>query len=259
MNNKKKSSVDLDDDYNLTAIIKHKPNLSRKMIGANWSTFQNALPETAATKSAGEKIRGGGKLKTGGEALKKSTTTIKKHPKENEVIKITHKQQRDNEPDGQLTNCLAIDCEMVGIGSDGQKHMLARVSIVNENGKIVLDKYVKPVETVTDYRTPISGIRPKDIEGGEEFPIVQKEVANVIRGKILIGHALKNDFDVLRINHPRLLIRDTARCTGIKKLVQNKRTPSLKWLAQHLLSETIQEAEHDSVEDARAYENLQKN
>lgn len=200
---------------------------------------------------------------------KNSTTAdedniIKKKENENKNVKAKHKIktietkkhvqiQCENESDNnKLTNCLAIDCEMVGIGQDGQKHMLARVSIVNEIGTVIMDKYVKPSETVTDYRTPISGIRPKDIEGGEEFATIQKDVAKLIRGKILVGHALKNDFDVLKINHPRLLIRDTARCSFVKKMVQNKRTPSLKWLASNLLGEDIQKAEHDSVEDARA-------
>lgn len=39
---------------------------------------------------------------------------------------------------------------MVGIGFQGKDHMLARISIVNQQGDIIMDKYVKPSESVSD-------------------------------------------------------------------------------------------------------------
>ena len=60
-----------------------------------------------------------------------------------------------------------MDCEMVGVGFGGKDSILARVSIVNHFGHCIYDKYVKPREKVTDYRTAVSGIRPKDIENGK--------------------------------------------------------------------------------------------
>ena len=66
-----------------------------------------------------------------------------------------------------LTRAVAIDCEMVGVGPDGEDSILARVSLVNQFGKCIYDKYVKPTERVTDYRTAVSGIRPEDIVNGE--------------------------------------------------------------------------------------------
>ena len=56
---------------------------------------------------------------------------------------------------------VAIDCEMVGVGLDGIESALARVTIVNYYGVIILDKYVRPMERVTDFRTEVSGITPK--------------------------------------------------------------------------------------------------
>jgi RNA exonuclease 4 len=50
---------------------------------------------------------------------------------------------------------------MVGVGPDGIQSALARVTIVNYYGVTILDKYVRPVERVTDFRTEISGITPK--------------------------------------------------------------------------------------------------
>ena len=66
----------------------------------------------------------------------------------------------------RLTNIIGMDCEMVGVGYGGTDSVLARVSIVNCHGHCVYDKFVKPREKVTDYRTHVSGIRPKDLENG---------------------------------------------------------------------------------------------
>jgi RNA exonuclease 4 len=55
---------------------------------------------------------------------------------------------------------------MVGIGADGEESALARVSVVNQFGHCVYDKYVLPGEEVTDYRTKFSGIRPHNLKNG---------------------------------------------------------------------------------------------
>jgi len=56
---------------------------------------------------------------------------------------------------------------MVGVGKgDKESSALARVSIVNFHGHCVLDYYVKPKEDVTDWRTWVSGISPKDMVHG---------------------------------------------------------------------------------------------
>lgn len=62
---------------------------------------------------------------------------------------------------------LAIDCEMVGVGPEGSESTLARVSIVNYHGTTVMDKFVRPRERVTDYRTWVSGVREEDLRNGQ--------------------------------------------------------------------------------------------
>lgn len=69
----------------------------------------------------------------------------------------------------RLTRTVAIDCEMVGVGTDGEESIVARVSIVNQFGKCIYDKYVRPTERVTDYRTEFSGIRPGNIKNGKNL------------------------------------------------------------------------------------------
>ncbi|XP_047556784.1 RNA exonuclease 4 isoform X1 [Lutra lutra] len=76
---------------------------------------------------------------------------------------------------GGLTRALAMDCEMVGVGPKGEESIAARVSIVNQYGKCVYDKYVKPTQPVTDYRTAVSGIRPESLKQGAVSRSPQKE------------------------------------------------------------------------------------
>jgi RNA exonuclease 4 len=85
---------------------------------------------------------------------------------------------------------------MVGVGYEGKKDALARVSLVNKWGNVVYDKHVRPQEFVKDFRTAVSGVRPRDLQKGEKLWTVQKEVAELIKGHILVGHALRNDLKV---------------------------------------------------------------
>ncbi|KAH8378832.1 hypothetical protein KR009_001689 [Drosophila setifemur] len=192
-----------------------QPNVSRRGAGSNW---------TAAT---------GGDPSAGSAPLTKSART-----------RLKKKAQRNR--------YLAMDCEMVGVGHNGQDDMLARVSIVNRVGQVLLDKHVKPRSEVIDYRTSVSGIRPHDIANGEDFAAVQDEVVRMLHGNILVGHALRNDLAVLSIRHPFEHIRDTSRYKPLCKLVSNGQTPSLKRLTMAVLGQEIQTGEHNSVEDARA-------
>lgn len=151
---------------------------------------------------------------------------------------------------GGLTKALALDCEMVGVGPKGEESIAARVSIVNQYGKCVYDKYIKPTEPVTDYRTAVSGIRPENLKQGEEFEVVKKEVAEMLKGRILVGHALHNDLKVLFLDHPKKKIRDTQKFKPFRRRVKSGR-PSLKRLSEKILGIRVQQAEHCSVQDAQ--------
>ncbi|KAF9197588.1 3'-5' exonuclease [Haplosporangium sp. Z 27] len=145
---------------------------------------------------------------------------------------------------------IGIDCEMVGVGPEGVQSALARVSLVNYYGVTILDLYVRPMERVTDFRTEVSGITPKHLAKAVEFKDAQKQVADIILDKIVVGHAVHNDFKALLLDHPQRLIRDTSRYQPFRALAKGK-TPSLKKLAQEILGIKIQDGSHSSVEDAR--------
>ncbi|XP_073496356.1 RNA exonuclease 4 isoform X2 [Phyllobates terribilis] len=150
-----------------------------------------------------------------------------------------------------LTRTVAMDCEMVGVGTDGEESILARVSIVNQFGKCIYDKFVKPSERVTDYRTAVSGIRPKDVKNGEDFKVVQKEVSEILKGRILVGHAVHNDLKIFFLDHPKKAIRDTQKYKPFKQKVKSSR-PSLKLLCEKILNVKVQTGEHSSIQDAQA-------
>jgi RNA exonuclease 4 len=144
---------------------------------------------------------------------------------------------------------------MVGVGSNGSQSALARVSIVNFHGHTIMDYFVIPKEPVIDYRTAVSGItpsllNPRKTPNVKKFDEVQQMVADLIKDRIVIGHALKNDFDALLLNHPRKLVRDTSEYKPFRALAKN-RAPALRKLSQQILGIEIQSGQHSSVEDAR--------
>ncbi|ESZ97376.1 hypothetical protein SBOR_2260 [Sclerotinia borealis F-4128] len=153
--------------------------------------------------------------------------------------------------DVDIGKYIGIDCEMVGVGGDEDKSVLARVSIVNFHGIQLYDSFVRPKEFVTDWRTHVSGVSTKNMATAREFDDVQKDVAEILKGRILVGHALKNDLEAMMLNHPKRDIRDTSKFSAFRKY-SNGRTPSLKKLAKEILRVDIQGGEHSSIEDARA-------
>ncbi|KAJ7626895.1 MipD protein [Roridomyces roridus] len=146
---------------------------------------------------------------------------------------------------------LALDCEMVGVGPEGAESVLARVSLVNFHGAVLLDAFVRPKERVVDYRTEWSGVRERDMVNARPFAEVQSQVSELIKDRILIGHALFNDLKALLLDHPRPLTRDTQSYAGRFKVSKSKYV-ALRNLVQQEVGVTIQGGEHSSVTDARA-------
>lgn len=161
----------------------------------------------------------------------------------------------------RLTDVLAIDCEMVGVGINGERSQLARVSIVNYHGHTVYDSYVRPVEMVTDYRSHVSGIRPTDLMGPHviDFSKVQTHVQALLHNRIVVAHDICHDLAALQIyDIPRALIRDTS----IYDKYCPRNSVALKTLvAKHLDGfgwSDFQLGEHSSVSDSRASLELYK-
>jgi len=79
-----------------------------------------------------------------------------------EKVKIPRKMK-------QVTEVLALDCEMVGISEEFDERELARVSVVNQYGYCIFDSFAKPDAPVVKYHTKWSGVREEDLIHGQCF------------------------------------------------------------------------------------------
>lgn len=141
----------------------------------------------------------------------------------------------------------ALDCEMCIT----DKSELTKISIVDEEMRVVYSELVKPELPITNYLTRYSGITQEMMEN------VTNTLADVHtflrrtlpRDAILVGHSLNMDLAALNMFHPYVI--DTSVIysrTGVRSY-----KPSLKALAYELLGKSIQTADqlgHDSLEDA---------
>lgn len=151
------------------------------------------------------------------------------------------------------SHTFAMDCEMVNSASG---KVLARVSVVDFNENVLLDEYVKPEEEIIDYLTQYSGITEELLRDvTTTLSDIQKRILDIVSADdYLVGHSLENDLQVLKLRHEKIV--DTAI------VFKHPRGPpfksSLKYLTKQYLDRTIQEGEHDSVEDSKACLDLVK-
>ena len=193
----------------------------------------------------------------------------KEHRKQENVPSGPPKPLND---DFSVTDCLALDCEMVGTGLGGVKSLLGQVSVINEHLNVVYTSYCRPMETVTDYRTQWSGLTEAHLRDAPSFEEVQNKVMELFGGsdgdggdsnsnniprRIMTGHGLENDLDVLRMTHPKELLRDTATWKPILRPPHFKKPQKLRKLVKIHSNFTIQRTSadgkigHDPSEDAR--------
>ena len=81
-----------------------------------------------------------------------------------------------------------MDCEFVK--SISGKELLARVSIVNFEGEIVLDTVVWPEEPIRDYITHITGLTSELLQDAPGYSIINQKVISIIRNATVVGHTL---------------------------------------------------------------------
>ncbi|KAL4980844.1 hypothetical protein BDW66DRAFT_156006 [Aspergillus desertorum] len=246
-------------------------------VPGNWKKLQETLKKEGPTPAAPKRKRSDRetendlvkKRKTAAEAGKGKRTpkTLQTTKKRKGMLQkaadggasatpvpnvVMSRENEGRSPNVEIGKYIAMDCEMVGIGPDPDNDSaLARISIVNYNGDQVYDSYVRPKEMVTDWRTHVSGILPKHMAEARPLEQVQKEVAEILEGRILVGHALRNDLDALLLSHPKRDIRDTSKHPPYRR-VAGGGSPRLKILASEFLGLNIQAGAHSSVEDAKA-------
>ncbi|KAL3517543.1 hypothetical protein ACH5RR_020132 [Cinchona calisaya] len=165
---------------------------------------------------------------------------------------------------------IAIDCEMVGGGSNGSLDLCARVCLVDEDEKILFHTYVLPQIPVTDYRFEVTGIKEEHLRDAMPLKEVQEQIQQILyngesvedlrwgggQPKVLVGHNLDCDLDCLRMNYPDHLLRDTAKYHPLMKT--NLVSHSLKYLTKTYLGYDIQIGVHDPYEDCVSVMRLYK-
>jgi len=172
---------------------------------------------------------------------------IEKYPmptdEEIRVLRSRYSKVDDRSP------IFAIDCEMC-ITSRNRSE-LTRISIVDEENRVVYNELVKPKARITNYLTRYSGITPEMMENvTNTLEDVQEYIRETLpRDSIFVGHSLNMDLLAIKIFHPYVI--DTSVIYNRSGVRYHK--PSLKSLAFEFLGRTIQRADkigHDSLEDA---------
>ncbi|KAG1752704.1 ribonuclease H-like protein [Suillus paluster] len=171
------------------------------------------------------------------------------------AFSFTRPSVTDTEMDSTDTalDVVALDCEMI-YTTGGMR--VARVSVVDGSGKQVFDELVRMDDgvEVVDYNTRFSGITQEEhVQAALSLSSVRKSLdAFINRDTIVIGHALHNDLNTLRIVHHQCV--DTAIIFPHRAGPPYRR--SLRDLAKEHLGLTIQAgggtSGHSSVEDSVA-------
>lgn len=141
----------------------------------------------------------------------------------------------------------AMDCEMCIT----DRSELTKISIVDEELRIVYNELVKPENPITNYLTRYSGITKAMMENvtttiSDVHHFMRK---NLPRDSILCGHSLNMDLSAVQIFHPYVI--DTS--VIYNRTGRRNYKPSLKSLAYEFLGKEIQTVDkigHDSLEDA---------
>ncbi|KAL7413630.1 ribonuclease H-like domain-containing protein [Mrakia frigida] len=179
-------------------------------------------------------------------------------------------------PNIDTSRIYAVDCEMVNVGFQAREIALARVVIVDFDGKVVLDSFVKPTQKVMNYQTAITNLHPSNLLHAPTLSNLLPSILTLLSHPtpaILIGHALFNDLSSLRLAHPHTHVRDTTLYYPFRDLVGIDRKkeegvpgPGLKRLVREVLGEERgrefrswdKGGFHDPIEDARATLDLYK-
>jgi RNA exonuclease 1 len=157
----------------------------------------------------------------------------------------------DEYVEGQHLPVVSLDCEMA-YTTMGME--LVRVTVLDDNDRLVFDLLVRPEGEIYDFNTRFSGITLQKFES--QVTVSFDEAREMLRhyvsaDTVIIGHGLENDLVALRILHFALV--DTALVfphprgrpyrLGLKDLMVRE---------CGLEIQTAGEEGHDSVEDAGA-------
>ncbi|WUR02845.1 RNA exonuclease [Vairimorpha necatrix] len=137
---------------------------------------------------------------------------------------------------------ISLDIEMVTtkIGKE-----VGRISLIDNLGNVLYDKYVKPINQVINYETEYSGLTKEILDDGiENYQMIQEISEFIGKDTVVLGHGLENDFTSLGMYHDKII--DTSYLF----LSTQSRRVSLQQLSRTYLKIQIQNQSHCSIIDA---------
>ena len=177
-----------------------------------------------------------------------------------------------------ITPKIAFDCEFQNVLDPriwNEKHqrwgkqrpLVGRLSFTNYYGEIIYDVFAyythpPPLVTMLPPRSLGLGVYWPDIKpknGARPIEEVEQNVRDIIRGAIVVGHAIHNDIGVLSqgMFDEVAGTRDTQQYSAYREY-GGRMGPKLSVLTSEVLGRMIQGAEHSSAEDGIATMDLYK-
>lgn len=155
---------------------------------------------------------------------------------------------------------VALDCEMAEVeGGKAEAVLLCAVDFLS--GQILINRLIEPIKRVVNWRTRFSGVTAKAMAAAKAQGEVLKgwEGARAELWKhidvstILIGQALNNDLDVLRVVHANIVDSSILAKNAVNS--KSGRRWGLKTLCDVFLNidvQTNKHTGHDCLEDVMA-------
>ncbi|CAO4362190.1 unnamed protein product [Caenorhabditis nigoni] len=169
---------------------------------------------------------------------------VHQQPSEKVLEEFVQTPKPASSRDYRSNKIFALDVEMIHT-EDGLE--AGRISLVDREGRIMIDEYIRPEGKIIHLNTQFSGIQEFHLENAKSLKQIHQLMFQFVnRSTLLIGHGLSNDLKVLRLVHLNVID------TGLLEDSSNGRMPSLKALARKWLNKEIQNTHegHDSIEDA---------